>query len=99
VRKKWFAVVVFLTYVLLVLLLTLRHEAWADEADSWLIARDSTLGEMFKLLAHGGTPSLWYFVQMPFAKFGFFFVTQGFLNLMIVIIGVGIFFLVYFFFL
>src|SRR4051812_16341459 len=38
-----------------------HHEPWADEAQSWLLARDSNLFELWtKLLCYEGSPGLWH---------------------------------------
>ncbi|MGK2859529.1 MAG: hypothetical protein ACSLFQ_20195 [Thermoanaerobaculia bacterium] len=63
--------------MLLGLVLAMHHEAWRDEADSWLWVRDGSLGELFGRLGHMGTPALWYLVLFPFAKAGLPFAAQG----------------------
>lgn len=68
-------------YVLLTSVLVYHHEPWRDEADAWLIARDASIVEVLRIAGHSGTPGLWYFLQMPFAKAGFGYATQGILNL------------------
>lgn len=37
-----------------------NHEPWADEAQSWLIARDNSLLDIFKTMRYEGTPALWH---------------------------------------
>jgi hypothetical protein len=40
-----------------------HHESWVDEAQSWLIARDSSLHDLlWTRLRHEGSPGLWYLV-------------------------------------
>lgn len=57
----WLEAAVLGLYAALVGWLTCFHEPWADEAQSWLIARDSSLGEIFfKRLHYEGTPGLWH---------------------------------------
>jgi hypothetical protein len=47
-------------YAILVAAIAARHEPWADEAQSWLLARDATLIELWtKVLRYEGTPGLW----------------------------------------
>jgi len=75
-RLVWFGLWVLLTGALLI-----HHEPWRDEADAWLMARDATVGEVLRIAGHSGTPGLWYFLQMPFAKAGAGYATQGLLNL------------------
>lgn len=47
------------------------HEPVRDEAQSWLIARDTGPLAIFQVLSYEGHPVLWYYLLMPFAKLGF----------------------------
>lgn len=48
------------TYAILLANTAFRHEPWADEAHSWLLARDASLVELWtRLLHYEGTPGLW----------------------------------------
>ena len=52
-------------YVVLGVLVLRKHEPWADEAQAWLIARDSGLFELlFQRLRYEGHPGLWYLILM-----------------------------------
>jgi hypothetical protein len=73
--------IVFVAYAALTLWVTLHHEPWRDEADTWLIARDATLGETLRIPAHRGVPLLWDFLLRPFAKAGVPYLAQQLLNL------------------
>ena len=53
----------------------LIHESYRDEAQAWLIARDTGPLSVFKVLSYEGHPFLWYYLLMPFAKLGFPYVT------------------------
>src|ERR1700722_17564643 len=47
-------------YALLVAFTIYRHEPWADEAQSWLLARDASVAQLWgHLLHYEGTPGLW----------------------------------------
>src|SRR5262249_50086541 len=47
-------------YATFALLVASRHEPWADEAQSWLLARDSSLLQLWtRLLSYEGTTGLW----------------------------------------
>lgn len=47
------------------------HEPWFDEAQAWLLARDSGLLELFtERLAYEGTPGLWHLLLMGPAQAG-----------------------------
>lgn len=69
-KIKW---PVFALYSGLVLLGAFNHEAWSDEAQAWLIARDNSIPGILKLLPTEGHPPLWYFILFPFAQSGMSF--------------------------
>jgi hypothetical protein len=59
-RERALAALCLSTYAVLVALTVHRHEPWADEAQSWLLARDSSLLQLWGTLLHyEGTPGLW----------------------------------------
>ncbi len=62
--------VIFALYSALLLYMSVNHEPWRDEAQSWLIARDLGFIELLKCLPNEGHPPLFYLVLMPFAKLG-----------------------------
>lgn len=48
-----------------------RHEAWWDEAQAWLIARDAPIGHLFTHeVRYEGHPPLWYLILAVPAKLG-----------------------------
>jgi tetratricopeptide (TPR) repeat protein len=62
VKRLWF-VPVMLLYAAMVAFAVAYHEPWFDEAQSWLIARDCTFGELFTgALRYEGHPVLWYLI-------------------------------------
>lgn len=69
-------IIIFLAFFLLSFYLTATHQPWRDEAQAWLIARDSDgLSGLFQLMGYEGTPALWHLILLPFAKLGFPFQT------------------------
>jgi hypothetical protein len=51
------------------LIISLQHEIWRDEAQAWLIARDSqNIITLFKNLQYESHPGLWYLILFPIAK-------------------------------
>ncbi len=69
-QKNRLAVLLTACYVVMNLLIALRHEMFRDEAQAWLIARDLSLGQLFSQLQYEGHPCLWYLLLFPFAKLG-----------------------------
>ncbi len=60
IRENWILYLAFLIYAILIIVVVARHEPWADEAQAWLLARDSSLfGLLFKnsQLAEIGFPA------------------------------------------
>ena len=54
---EWIALVL---YAGLVAWLTVHHEPWPDEAQAWLIARDSSFLKMLRQVHYEGSPALWH---------------------------------------
>jgi len=58
-------------YVLQLALIVPRHEAWFDEAQAWLLARDSGLWELFaERLRYEGNPGLWHVILFALVRAG-----------------------------
>jgi hypothetical protein len=84
-------IALLLIWALTALTLTLRHEPWRDEADSWLVARDLPLSGVVPWTRAAGTPFLWYVVVMPLARGGMPYATQGILHLCIATAAMTVF--------
>lgn len=51
--------------------LAINHEPWRDEAQSWLISRDShSLSNLFHWMGYEGTPALWHILIYPLTQLG-----------------------------
>lgn len=75
-----FALGGLLLYVAVVAVVASHHEPWRDEADSWLLTRDGSSGEIAKRAHYGGFPILWYALVTPLAKGGLPYASQTVLN-------------------
>lgn len=84
-------VALFAAYALTTLFLTLHHEPWRDEADTWLVARDLPLPDIVSWTRHNGAPFLWCTLLMPLARGGFPFAAQSVLHLVIVLTAAAVF--------
>ena len=60
----------FFAYAAVTFVLVLRHEPWADELQAWLIARDCTVPQIFKMMRWEGHFVPWYFMLHVFAAHG-----------------------------
>lgn len=59
VLKCIFEVIYIAIFIAIAVFVGLHHEHWADEAQSWLIARDNDVIGIFKAIRYEGTPALW----------------------------------------
>ena len=78
-------------YAVLVYLAARHHEPWADEAQAWLIARDSSLVQIWTRMAPlEGTPMLWHSLLHGLIRFGVHYsglnVVSGLLGLLAAIV-------------
>jgi hypothetical protein len=68
-------------YALVVALTVPRHEPWADEAQSWLLARDASLAQLWgHLLHYEGTPGLWQTLLHALIRLGLPYSAYGFVS-------------------
>jgi len=68
-------------YAIVTGILICAHELWRDEAQAWLIARDSPgILELLRMGGYEGSPMLWHLLIMPFAKLGLPFISMQLVN-------------------
>ncbi len=76
-------------YAVLVAVTIHRHEPWADEAQSWLLARDSSLGHLWGTLLHyEGTPGLWQSLIHALIRLGLSYSAYNFVSAILALIAV-----------
>ena len=71
-KKIWIIYgIVFAAYLCIAIFAGLHHEPWADEAQSWLIARDShSLIDIFRAVKYEGTLPTWHLINKAFQLAG-----------------------------
>ena len=68
---RHFRALTLLAYLVIVVIVMCFHEPWFDEAQSWLIARDSSFADLLTLRPHyEGHPPLWTLLLSIPAKTG-----------------------------
>lgn len=80
----------FSAFLLWSILLFFTHDVWRDEAQSYLIVRESSLSELFGILKIEGHPALWYLVLFPFIKLGAGVWVQGLISMIFAILSAGL---------
>lgn len=83
--------ILFVGYIIFNGVLLAGHELWRDEANVWLLARDTSPIQLLKEIKYQGHPCLWYFIVMPFAKLGFPFLTISIISFAVMSVSAGIF--------
>ncbi|MDD5218137.1 MAG: hypothetical protein PHN49_12635 [Candidatus Omnitrophica bacterium] len=69
-KDKLFHYAAIVAYVLLNAFVLFHHEPWRDEAQAWLIARDTNFWGLLNEIRYQQNPPLWYLILLPFAKLG-----------------------------
>ncbi|MBR4111100.1 MAG: hypothetical protein IKK43_05390 [Clostridia bacterium] len=59
-KEKIYFVAIMMIYIIYASTIVFFHEPWRDEAQAWLIARDTNVIEMFSLSKYEGSPMLWH---------------------------------------
>ena len=64
INKEYiFYCITIIFFLILSIFIGIKHEPWADEAQGWLIARDTTIKELFTYYLHvDGHPGLWHVI-------------------------------------
>lgn len=64
--------VILVVFIALSIFVGANHEPWSDEAQSWLIARDATVGEILCTIErYEGTPPLWHLLLKVLINLGY----------------------------
>jgi hypothetical protein len=70
-RASAWQVLAFALYAVWVITIGLHHEAWFDEMQAWLLARDNSFGTLIGTYArYEGTPGLWHAILWVAAHAG-----------------------------
>lgn len=90
--KERYKIITFAVYVVLMAVAVAHHEPWMDEAQAWLLAKDTTPAELLvKYLRYEGSPGLWHLILMIPAKLGLPYFTINILSAIFAATGVWIF--------
>ena len=82
---------IIILFVILSLFVSSTHEYWSDEAQSFLLAKDTSFLEMFKYMKYEGTPPLWVLTIKLFILLGGTYKTYFILPIIFNTIGLILF--------
>jgi hypothetical protein len=84
--------VVLVVYTALLAWTVAHHVPWADEAQGWLVARDSSLAEIFTTRLHyEGSPGLWHLLLWFLCRMHVSFTAMRWITSIIPVAGIWIF--------
>lgn len=63
--------VAFVCYCALLAVNVSVHSLWADEADLWVMVRETNVHDFLRYFADAGHPPLWFAIIFPLARLGF----------------------------
>lgn len=93
IEKNFLNAIILILFIILAISFSKYHEHWADEAQSWLIARDNSIIEILNYTKYEGTPCLWFLILKVFINIGFTY--DYFYLIPIIITSVGLFLLLF----
>lgn len=71
IKDKIFVIISLIAYVGITFVITMFHENWRDEAQSFMIAKNLSFIDIFKQLKYEGHPFVFYYVVRIFTLLGF----------------------------
>lgn len=91
-NSKYFYIIILIVFISLSFLIGSKHEPWADETQAWLIARDTSISELFtKVLHTDGHPALWHLILKFFQFLGLSYEYFYIIPIIFSSLGVGVF--------
>lgn len=90
--SKKYEIFLLLVFSLITITLIVQHEAWRDEAQAWLLVRDSNgFADLFNNLRYEGTPILWHMLLKILIVLDFPYWSMKILHFFLSFIGVFVF--------
>ena len=92
-KEKILNIIIFILFIISSIFIATKHEYWADEAQSWMIARDNSFIEIMQITRYEGTPCLWTMLLKVFISIGLPY--QYFFIVPIIFSTIGIYILLF----
>lgn len=90
-KEKIYLLLVMLVYSILASIVVFTHEPYRDEAQAWLIARDTNIFEMFSLSKYEGSPMLWHCLVNILTTLGLPYISINIMHLVLNLITIYLF--------
>lgn len=89
-KEKLYLVIVMTIYIIFGSITVYFHEPFCDEAQAWLIARDTNVLEMFSLMRGEGSPMLWHLLVNILTTLNLPYVSMKIFHLLLNVLAVYI---------
>ena len=90
-KERLLYTIILVIFVVLSTLVSLKHEYWADEANTWLLARDGNIIQLFtKYMSNNGHPFTFIFIIKIFQLFGLNYSNFHIISILFSSIGIGL---------
>lgn len=77
-KKNIFYVSIIITFIITSIIMCMKHEFWADEANAWLLAQDLSIKDLILYIHRDGHPILFHLIIKLFSlfslKYNYFYV-------------------------
>lgn len=83
-------IVVLIVYVLLQSYFAMHHEAWRDESQAWIIAKNASFSEIWGLLPSEGHPCLWFYLLKICSMSGLSFYHLSLISIVIMTVAAAL---------
>ena len=91
-KEKVLYTIILITFIVLSTIVSLKHEYWADEANTWLIVREVSIIDLFKEhMSLNGHPFVFIFIIKIFQLLGFKYNYYRIISLLFSSLGVAFF--------
>ena len=90
-KNKILNITILIIFIIIALFVGAHHEPWADEAQSWLIARDASVLEiLFEIERYEGTPPIWHLLLKFLIVLGYKYEYLYLISVFFSSLGVGL---------
>lgn len=89
-KTKTINITILLSYVLFHIFLITKHEAWRDEAHSFVQMQNLSIKSIIEIMSIDGHPALWYSINTPLIKLGLPFTCFSCISLAAMTLAVAI---------
>lgn len=90
-KNKILNITILIIFIIITLFVGAHHEPWADEAQSWLIARDASVSEiLLKVERYEGTPPIWHLLLKLLISLGYKYEYLYLISVFFSSLGVGL---------